>query len=269
MYPLEVEVRAHLKAHHVALSHSLGQNFLMDEDVLETIVESADISEDDHIVEIGPGIGVLTRLLIEQAKKVTAIELDSHLLAPLTTFVSKTEGWKEKLEIVQGNALSVGFPKDPYKIVANIPYHITSPLLRHAFLESRPPESLTLLIQKEVAEKICDTKHRGLLTIIVGLFGTPSIVCKVPARCFIPPPEVESAVLHIEGFKEPLADSKTIDQVMRLAKMGFSQKRKMLRNSLGNTDEGMEQLKKAGIDPARRPETISIEEWIRLAKIVG
>jgi 16S rRNA (adenine1518-N6/adenine1519-N6)-dimethyltransferase len=267
MDTLRDRVNAYLKTNGIKLDHSLGQNFLVNEDVLETIVESADISPEDQIVEIGPGIGVLTQYLLEQAKHVTVIELDRRFEPILKKFTKHVENAEQKLTFIQGNALAVALPTEPYKIVANIPYHITSPLLRHAFLESPvAPTSLTLLIQKEVAEKICDTKHAGLLTITVALFGTPTLITKVHKESFIPPPEVESAVLHIECFPKPLADAKTIDAVLRLAKVGFGQKRKMLRNSFGSLPGGLELLEKAGIEATRRPETLTIQEWIALAQ---
>lgn len=269
MPTLEEEVRSHLQANHIKLNHELGQNFLVDEDALETIAAAADIQPKDHIVEIGPGIGVLTRLLLEQAHHVTAIELDARFQPILKKLVRHIPDAQKKLTYIQGNALSTPLPSEPYKIVANIPYHITSPLLRHAFLESRPPISLTLLLQREVAEKICDQKHAGLLTITVAMFGTPKVILRVPKESFLPPPEVESAVLHIEGFAAPKASPEMIEKILKLAKVGFGQKRKMLRNSFGSLPGGLELLKKARIEETRRPETLSIEEWMRLAEISG
>lgn len=268
MRPLADQVRDLLHAHGIKLNHELGQNFLIHEGVLEAIVESAGIEPKDHVVEIGPGIGVLTQYLLSLAGHVTVIELDTRFEPILKKFVRPVEGSEKKLTFIQGNALEVPMPEKPYKIVANIPYHITSPLLRHVFLEStRSPTSMTLLIQKEVAEKICDRNHAGLLTITVALFGTPNLMLQVPKQCFLPPPEVESAVLHIECFAKPIADATTIDAVLRLAKAAFGQKRKMLSNSLGQSPSGKERMQKAGIDPMRRPETLSVDEWIALAKV--
>ena len=257
----------------------MGQHFLIDEEVLRSIVEAGNIHTEDHIVEIGPGIGVLTAELVQRAAHVTAIEIDEHLIPLLKEYVLKEErrasttlanarsAQHDVLHVVQGNALETPFPTTPYKIIANIPYHITSPLLRHAFLESEVyPTSMTLLIQREVAEKICDTEDHGLLTILVGLFGKPKLIRIVPPEAFLPPPKVDSAVLHIDCFPKPLADAETIEEVFKLTKMGFSQKRKMLRNTLGNTPEGMTRLEKAGIEATRRPQTLTIEEWIRLAR---
>ncbi len=269
MQDLEQEIRHFCAAHHLRLHTDLGQHFLINEEVLRAIVASADIQPEDHILEIGPGIGILTRELIQQAGKVTAIELDHRLIPLLKKFISAHQVTNQpinQLTIIEGNALQTPFPTEPYKVVANIPYHITSPLLRNAFLESpRTPTSMTLLIQWEVAKKICDENNRGMLTILVGLFGAPSLLFKVPPSAFLPPPEVDSAVLHIESFPEPRADRDTIEKIFQLTKIGFGQKRKMLRNTIGKMENGMAMLAKTGIDPMRRPETMNIDEWIALA----
>lgn len=261
---LPTEVRSTLRTFGLKLDKRLGQHFLIDQEILDVILDAAQIEDTDHIVEIGPGIGILTRELLKDAKTVTAIELDARMIPVLTQFVGPT--LKPKLKIIEGNALRVPLPTEPYKIVANIPYHITSPLLRHAFLQSPlRPTTMTLLIQREVAEKICDKESAGMLTILVGLFGEPSVETIVPPSAFLPPPEVDSAVLHIRCFPKPLADPGTIDEVFRLTKIAFGQKRKMLRNSLGSLPEGPAIMETASIAPTRRPETLSIDEWIALA----
>ncbi len=267
---MEAHVRQFCSRHGLRLNTDLGQHFLIDAAVLDAIVDAADIRPEDRVVEIGPGIGVLTRELLQRARSVTVIEIDPRMIPLLRTFVTPdheiTNQRNNELTIVAGNALRVPFPSEPYTIVANIPYHITSPLLRHAFLEgSRPPSSLTLLIQREVAEKICDPRDAGLLTVVVGLFGTPRIVRHVPPSSFLPPPKVDSSVLHIDCFAEPKAGRETIEQVLRLVKVGFSQKRKMLRNTLAQLPDGPARLERGGIDPSRRPQTLSVDEWIALA----
>lgn len=262
---LSQDIRAFCSRHGLRINTSLGQHFLIDASVLDAIVEAANIQPEDRIVEIGAGLGILTAEILRKTTAVTAIEIDPRLI-PLLRLYTATHAGGRQPTIVEGNALHIPLPNEPYKIVANIPYHITSPLLRHAFLESpHTPSSLTLLIQREVAEKICDARNAGLLTVIVGLFGNPRIVRPVPPAAFLPPPAVDSSVLHIDAFERPLADPATIKRVMRLAKHGFSQKRKMLRNTLGATEEGMRVLKQADIDPARRPQTLSVAEWITLA----
>ncbi|MBU2213318.1 ribosomal RNA small subunit methyltransferase A [Patescibacteria group bacterium] len=265
MEPLSRQIRQFCSIHSLKLNTDLGQHFLIDQDILDRIVETADIQPDDHIVEIGPGIGILTKKLLKKAGKVTAIELDKRMIPLIEKYVESTVNCQ--LSIVNSNALKVPLPEEQYKIVANIPYHITSPLLRHAFLESETqPESITLLIQKEVAEKICDTKSAGILTILVNLFGKPQLITTVPPESFLPPPKVNSAVLHIECFDEPLTDKETLEEVFRLTKVAFGQKRKMLRKTIGAFQGGLERLSAAEIDEKRRPQELSVEEWVRLAQ---
>lgn len=263
MVSLPDEIRQFCRNHGLKLNTDLGQHFLLDSSILDRIVETANIGGTDTIVEIGPGIGVLTRELLKSAGSVIAIELDERMIPLLQKFTAEDK----KLSVIQGNALHVGMPESPYKVVANIPYHITSPLLRHLFLESKTtPASLTLLIQREVAERICDTQDAGMLTILVALFGKPKIVARVPPASFLPPPKVDSAVLHIDCFEHPLAENAIIAQLFKLTKIAFGQKRKMLRNTLGAFEGGMERLAGLHIEPTRRPQTLSIQEWIALSR---
>ena len=267
MTDLAQDIRELLRAHQIALNTNLGQHFLLSADVLDAIVNAAAIAPTDHVLEIGTGVGALTRELVQRAGTVTAIELDRRWLPLLREFIGADTLPAGKFTLIEGNALDIRFPDEPYKIVANIPYHITSPLLRHAFLESpRAPQSLTLLIQFEVAEKIADDHDRGILTIVVGLFGKATLIRKVPPSAFLPPPKVDSAVLHIACYPEPLANPADIERVMKLLKIGFGQKRKMLSNTLGKLPDGMQLLEKNGIDPTRRPQTLSVEEWLTLAR---
>lgn len=273
MASLQDSVKRFCSGNHLKLNTDLGQHFLIDQDVLDAIIEAARITNEDQVVEIGPGIGVLTKELLKKTKNVTAIELDTRLI-PLLYFYTDPETPK----VIQANALHTEMPDTPYKVVANIPYHITSPLLRHIFLPARSersnrsggeskvqPTSLTLLIQREVAEKICDTESAGILTILVALFGTPRIVCKVPPSSFLPAPEVDSAVLQIDCYEKPKARRETIEEILKLTKIAFSQKRKMLRNSFATFPGGLELLSALGIDEKRRPETLTVDEWIALA----
>lgn len=248
------------------MNTDLGQHFLIDQTVLDDILKAAAVKEDDVVVEIGAGIGILTLELLKRTPHVTTIEIDPTVIPLLQEYLKEGDA-PHQPTVVRGNALQTNFPQEPYKIVANIPYHITSPLLRHAFLESpRAPSSLTLLIQREVAEKIVDTKSAGLLTIIVGFFGAPRIVTTVPPKAFLPPPKVDSAVLHIDCFPEPKADAQTFDALFGFVKLAFGQKRKMLRNTFASLPNGLEMLEKAGIEGTRRPQTLSIDDWITLAR---
>lgn len=269
MEPLSRQIRQFCSDHLLRLNKDLGQHFLIDQNVLDQIIAAAKIKPDDHIVEIGPGIGILTKELLAKAKKVTAIELDDRLIPFMELYIANRSenDNRNKLNIINNNALKTPFPEEKYKIVANIPYHITSPLLRHAFLESEvKPNSMTLLIQKEVAEKICDTKSAGMLTILVNLFGEPELITAVPPKNFLPPPKVDSAVLHIKCYSKPRADKETLEEIFRLTKIAFGQKRKMLRKTIGGFLGGMERLSAAAIDEKRRPQELSIDEWVRLAQ---
>ena len=274
METLSDHVRQFCSNHRLKLNKELGQHFLTDQEVLDQIIEAADIKPDDHIVEIGPGIGILTKELLQKTGKVTAIELDKRMIPLIEEYTQfsipcpeRSRRVNSQFSIIQNNALKVPFPTEKHKIVANIPYHITSPLLRHAFLESETqPRSITLLIQKEVAEKICDTKSAGILTILVNLFGKPQLITTVPPESFLPPPKVNSAVLHIECFDEPLTDKENLEEIFRLTKIAFGQKRKMLRKTIGAFQGGMERLSAADIDEKRRPQELSVEEWVRLAQ---
>jgi 16S rRNA (adenine1518-N6/adenine1519-N6)-dimethyltransferase len=257
------EVRQFCIRNHLRLNTDLGQHFLIDQSALDQIVEAAELVPGERVVEIGPGIGVLTRELLRQKTKVTAVELDDRFVPLVKYFTKEYDG----LTVIQGNALKVDLPKEPYKMVANIPYHITSPLFRHAFLESPvPPTSMTLLIQREVAEKICSKTDSGVLTVIVNLFGTPRIVTHVRPESFLPPPKVDSSVLHVDCFEKPKASVDDIAEILKLTKIGFAQKRKMLRNSIGGMPGGMERMERANIEPTRRPQNLTIEEWIALAR---
>ncbi len=266
MVTLAEQIRLFCKKQKLSMNTDLGQHFLIDEVVLEGILDAACIEKTDTVLEIGAGIGILTKELLGKTKHVTTIEIDTQLVPRLFAYI-KACGENKLPTVIEGNALNVDFPTVPYKIVANIPYHITSPLLRHAFLEgSHPPTSLTLLIQREVAEKICDTKDAGMLTVIVALFGKARIVMNVPPSSFLPPPKVDSAVLHIDCYEKPLTDRATMDKVFTLTKLAFSQKRKMLRNTLGSLPNGPAMMESVGVEPTRRPQTLSIDEWIKLAE---
>lgn len=265
---LDEEIRQFLHKNGIWLDTDKGQHFLTDASVLEDIVTVADIQSSDSIIEIGPGIGILTRELLSRAGSVTAIEIDPRMIPLLRIFTMNEHAELAKnLTIVEGNALQAPMPTEEYKIVANIPYHITSPLLTHALLESpRRPKSLTLLIQREVAENICSEESDSMLTILVRLFGTPSLVRLVPPRCFLPPPKVDSAVLHIECFTEPKTGHEEVQRILKLAKLAFSKRRKMLRNTIGEMPSGADAMIQVGIDAMRRPQTLTIDEWIALDK---
>ena len=213
---------------------------------------------------------MLTEQLLLKKVDVTAVDVDERMVKLLPMYLHSQGIDLQNLEVLRRNALEVEMPSMPYKMVANIPYHITSPLFRHVFLESDTlPTSLTLLIQHEVAQKICSNKDRSMLSIIVGLFGKAEYIVKVPPASFIPPPKVDSAVIHVDCYKEPLASPEIIEKVFKLTKIAFAQRRKKLSNTIGALPEGNKRMEKVGIDNSLRPQVLSVEQWIALASLEG
>ncbi|MDA1060417.1 MAG: 16S rRNA (adenine(1518)-N(6)/adenine(1519)-N(6))-dimethyltransferase RsmA [bacterium] len=234
---------------------SLGQNFLKDEKVLQKILETGNIAATDHIVEIGPGTGVLTKELAKQAKEVTTIELDARLIPML--HLSVIDKYKN-VTLLEQDALTFIPPSTPYKVVANIPYYITSPLLNHFLQAENPPQTITLLVQDEVAHKICTlTPKMTVLSLQVALFGTATYIEKVSKNAFRPRPKVDSAIIHIET--NPNNREKSL-QILKLAKRAFSQRRKKLSNTL---PELLEKLISLNLDQ-KRPQHLTIEDWQKL-----
>lgn len=259
-----------LRLHGLRPDKGLGQNFLVDETALQRVVEAAGITSQDEVLEIGPGLGSLTRHLCAVAHRVVAVELDADLLPPLQDVLAP---WKN-VQVVQGDILDVSpgqlFERSGYKVVANIPYYITSAVIRHLLESSIRPERIVLTVQREVAERIVAADgEMSILALSVQVYGRPSVAAYIPAGAFYPPPKVDSAVLCIELYTEPLIPAPQLDAFFRLVKAGFSQKRKTLRNALagglGIPAQAAETLLVAGeIDPRRRAETLNFAEWQRL-----
>ena len=259
-----------LKAHGLRADKALGQNFLQDPIALQRIVDMSEILPTDTVLEIGPGLGALTRHLAAAAKQVVAVELDGRLLPAL----EETIRGFTNIEIIQADILDLDpakiIPVPDYLVVANIPYYITSAIFRH-LLETEPrPRRIVLTMQKEVAERICAKPgDMSLLALSVQVYGTPRIAAKIPAGAFHPAPKVDSAVVRVDLFPSPIIPPPQLDTFFNLAKAGFSQKRKTLRNSLSagmkkSPAQIEETLRAAGIDPMRRAETLSLEEWREL-----
>ena len=242
----------------------LGQHFLTDKNVLEKIIETADVGKSDVVVEIGPGLGILTRELAKRAKKVYAIEIDPKIAEILST---SCVGCRN-LNILRQDVRKF----DPqgigrYKVVANLPYYITSHVIRK-FLEAKnKPQTLTVLIQREVAERICAKPGRmSLLSIAVQFYGIPEIAELVSPLAFFPSPKVYSAVLKIKVVKEPLFEDVDRRIFFRLVKAGFGEKRKMIANSMSgslNLDKNLisQLLRRAGVEPMLRPERLTLDNW--------
>ncbi len=252
---------------------SLGQHFLTDTNIARDIVEAANITGDDAVVEIGPGNGILTRLLAERAKKVIAIEIDERLADGLKNDLA---GFKN-IELLHADALQFPFEKieGRFKVAANLPYYITTPIIFH-LLESRDKiVSMTLMMQKEVAERIAAKpggKDYGVLSIAVQFYTEPLINFIVPSSAFYPKPKVESAVVSFSILKKRRVDVLDEGFFFKVVRAAFSQRRKTLRNALKaanlpkTTDDALDSaFTKTGIDPKRRGETLSIAEFAKLA----
>lgn len=248
-----------LQKYNLWAKKSLGQNFLISENALEKIVETAKIEATDHIVEIGAGLGALTKELITRAKKVTSIELDKQLSQILKEIIPA-----KNLTIINDDALKVTPPETNYKVVANIPYNITSPLINHFLQAKNKPKTMTLLIQKEVAEKICEKDpDMSVLSLQVALFGTPHLVKIIPKTAFYPIPKVDSAIIHIKIHKntdETYIPNEQGLKILKTAKLAFSQRRKKLSNTL---PELKTKLKNLGLSD-KRPQHLSIADWQNL-----
>ncbi len=263
-----------LKRYGLRAHKGLGQNFLQDPAALEGIVAAAEIRPVDTVLEIGPGLGSLTRYLAISAREVMAVELDEELIPPLKAVL----GSYANVRLIHGDILKLS-PNDliaaqDYLVVANIPYYITSAVIRH-LLENEPrPRRIVLTVQKEVAARICaQPGDMSLLSLSVQVYGKPRIAARIPAEAFFPVPKVDSAVLCVDVYPSPLIQGDLLERFFKLIKAGFAQKRKTLRNSLSSglhiaPAEAVRLLTSAGIDPQRRAETLSIEEWERLGSLV-
>ena len=266
--PKKLLEKYHLKPH-----KGLGQNFLSDDTVLAGIADAAGIPEHASVLEVGPGLGSLTRHLAERAERLVAVELDKDLVPVLRRELSAYGN----IEIVEGDILEFSpdayFSGEDYYVAANIPYYITSAVIRHLLEGKARPKRLALTVQKEVAERICAAPGKlSLLALSVQIYGKADIPMIIPASAFYPEPKVDSAVVRIELFDEPLIPPDQADAFFALAKAGFGQKRKTLRNALSSnlhlsTDSISTRLEQVGIDPMRRAETLSIEEWKRMMEV--
>ncbi len=264
---LELDVPRLLRQYGLHPHKSLGQYFLMDESALQKVIDAAQLTPQDVVLEIGPGLGSLTRHLANIAHKVVAVEIDAALIPALEQVV----GQFSNVQVVKGDILALDpvqlVSHAPYLVVANIPYYITSALIRHLLESSLSPRRLVLTVQQEVARRICAMPgDMSLLALSVQVYGHPKILAHIPPGAFYPPPKVESAIIRIDLFPSPLMPFAQLDTFFLLIKAGFSQKRKTLRNSLAaglqlSPSAVVVMLKDAQIDPMRRAETLSLPEW--------
>jgi len=271
--PLEtLNAAALLRQHGLRPNKRLGQNFLVDEAALAKIVEISAVTSQETVLEIGAGLGGLTRHLASRAHQVVAVELDGRLLPILQRVLSPFPN----VRLVQGDILKLD-PADllevaGYLVVANIPYYITSALIRHLLEARHKPSRLVLTLQKEVAERICARPGAlSLLGLSVQVYGRPQIRAHIPAGAFYPAPQVDSAVVRVDLYPQPLIPYAWLETFFRLARAAFAQKRKNLRNALAagmgwSPPQAERLLLQAGIDPRRRAETVSLDEWKALVQ---
>jgi 16S rRNA (adenine1518-N6/adenine1519-N6)-dimethyltransferase len=257
---------------------SLGQHFLIDREVLERVASAAGLAANDTVIEVGPGLGVLTRELAVRAGRVVAVELDNRLASilnrTLAPFENVTIVNRDILKIEPAALLEETRGKSAgYEVVANLPYYITSAVIRH-FLEARlRPRLMVVMVQKEVARAIvAEAGRMSLLSVSVQFYGRPEIVSYVAAGCFYPPPEVDSAILKINVYPRPLMAEEDASSFFELVRAGFSAPRKQLVNSLAQglglaKAEVLPLLERAGIMPRRRAESLNMEEWQRLWQV--
>jgi len=251
------------------MKRPFGQHFLFDPNILKKIIACSGITRNDTVVEIGPGLGTLTKFLSLYAKRVIAIEIDKKLMGKLREILSM----HNNVEIIEADALKYPFNdiEGNFKVVANIPYNITTPLLFRLLEFSEKITSMTLLMQKEVAKRITAShtdREYGVLSISTQLYTKPSLRFTVSRKAFLPPPEVDSAVVHFEVSRSPLFHIKDEEFFLKVVKTAFSQRRKTLRNSLKIFEDIEDALLQAGIDPKLRPENLGIEDYVRLTNVL-
>lgn len=276
-------IRAALRALNLRPSRGMGQNFLLDGYVLATIVAEATLTPSDTVIEVGPGLGVLTWELLARAGRVICVELDRRLADRLAAEFRD----RANLVLVQGDVLELA-PADllaragappPYKLVANIPYAITAPLLRHFLEATVPPDLSVLLVQWEVAQRICaGPGDYSVLAHAIQFYAEPAIVARVPASSFFPAPAVDSAIVRLQRRPQPAVPIADVNALFRLIKAGFLHARKQLGNALPSglaalgvtitREQVAAALRTAGIDPQRRAETVTLAEWANLLAVL-
>ena len=273
-YTIEV-----LQKYHFVFQKRFGQNFLIDEHVLEKIIDSSGITKDDFILEIGPGIGTMTQYLAEAAREVAAVEIDSSLIPILKDTLKE---W-DNVTVINNDILKTDIKKianeknggKPVKVVANLPYYITTPIIMGLFEKNVPVDSITVMVQKEVADRMQvgpGTKDYGALSLAVQYYAKPYIVANVPPNCFMPRPKVGSAVIRLERYEEPPVKVKDEKLMFRIIRASFNQRRKTLANGLKNSaelDYTKEEIEAAiealGRGASIRGEALTLEEFAKLA----
>ena len=261
-----------------------GQNFLIDENVVEKIVRDAGVTKDDFVLEIGPGIGTMTQILCENAREVVAVEIDEKLI-PIQT--QDTLSWYDNFTVIHEDILKLDIVKlanernggKPIKVVANLPYYITTPIIMGLFESHVPLDSITIMVQKEVADRMQvgpGTKDYGALSLAVQYYAKPQILLNVPASCFMPRPNVDSAVIQLTRYEKPPVEVADEHLMFRLIRASFNQRRKTMTNSVGNSPElsvSKEQmaaaLEKCGLSATVRGEALTLAQFAELANVLS
>lgn len=261
-----------------------GQNFLIDENVVEKIVRDAGVTKDDFVLEIGPGIGTMTQILCENAREVVAVEIDDKLIPILT---EDTLSWYDNVTVIHEDILKLDIVKlanernggKPIKVVANLPYYITTPIIMGLFESHVPLDSITIMVQKEVADRMQvgpGTKDYGALSLAVQYYAKPQILLNVPASCFMPRPNVDSAVIQLTRYEKPPVEVADEHLMFGLIRASFNQRRKTMTNSVGNSPElsvSKEQmaaaLEKCGLSATVRGEALPLAQFAELANVLS
>lgn len=273
--PAFLDARAVLRRHGLRPDRRLGQNFLIDPGALERVVEAAELDPQDTVLEIGAGIGTLTARLAREGRRIVAVELDRRLIEPLLEGVQRFPG----VQVVQADVLkldlAVLMQGNPFRVVANIPYQITSHLLRRLMQMQDGPDRVVLTLQAEVVDRvIAGAGEMSLLALSVQVYGRARRVAHIPAGAFFPVPEVDSAVLRIDRHLRPAVAPELIPAFFRVARAGFQQRRKQLHNALSaglglGSDEIAAMLERAGVRPDVRAQDLALADWERLARQLG
>ena len=275
-----MDQRSLLRRHSVHPRKGMGQHFLVSRDILEAIAAAASLQPDDLVVEVGPGMGALTQVIAGQAGQILAVELDQELVPKLQEILAP----HQNVRIVQGDILQLDLERElaampgpaatapRYKVVANLPYYITTPILRYFFAQRFRPSIIVVTVQEEVGRRMtADPPEMNFLAVLVQFHGQPRIVQRIAPGAFYPPPKVGSAVVHIAMRETLPLDERQAQRFLRLVSGGFSQPRKQVHNPLAQTcglsrAEIVGILRENGIDEKRRAETLSLEEWLRLSR---
>lgn len=274
--------KALLNKYGFSFQKKFGQNFLIDPRVLDKIIDAANITKEDCVIEIGPGIGSVTQALLENAGKVISIEIDDKLIPILTEEYGHNEHFKlihkDVLKVDLKKLIAEESPNRPIKVVANLPYYITTPIVMTLLENDLPIESITVMVQKEVADRLASkpgSKQYGAITVSVNYYAEPYLVANVPRNCFMPRPNVDSAVIKLMINQDPVVKANNTKQMFDIIKAAFLLRRKTLLNTLAahaNLGLSKEELKtlldESGIGAQTRGETLSLEDFARLSDYI-